>query len=294
MVDRRIRLHCLRAFEAAARNMHFTRAAEELGVSQSAVSHQIQQLENHVGKRLFLRRNRKLELSEAGRALLPEVQKGFAHFSRGLDAVAALSSSGRVNVDVTPRFALKWLARRLRQFTHRYPTINVNFHQSTKTTDFSTSNADIAIEWHLVEPHDRITHLLVPSRFSPVCSPELLSGPYPLNEPSDIRHHTVLFERDGRTWLKWFEVAGCPGGFTVTEGVAIDDGNIRVQAALDGQGIDLGSLELLTDELQSGRLVQPFDAVLHAGGYYLTYPADAMSRPRPRLFIEWLLEEVGG
>ncbi len=292
MIDHRIRLHGLRAFAAAACHMNFTRAAEDLGVSQSAVSHQIQQLERHVDTQLFHRRNRKLALTEAGHVLLSEVQKGFSHFTRGLDDLEALKASGAVVVDVTPRFALKWLAPRLRDFSHRFPAITLKYRQSTKTTDFATSDADVSIEWHLVEPPDRTSHLLVSARFSPICSPDLLSGAHPLRVPSDIRNHTLLYERDGTTWSKWFEVAGCPD-LTPAEGVAIDDGNIRVQAAINGQGIDLGSLELLTDELASGRLVQPFDTILDAGGYYLTYPAKALDQPRPRLFIQWLLREAG-
>lgn len=291
-MDHRIRLHGLRAFAVAAIHMNFTRAAEDLGVSQSAVSHQIQQLEQHLGTQLFHRRNRKLALTEAGHVLLSEVRKGFWHLSRGLDDLEALKTSGVVRVDVTPRFALKWLAPRLSDFSHRFSSIKLQFHQSTTITDFSTSDADVSIEWHLAEPPDRICHLLLPARFSPICSPDLVSGHHPLREPSDIRNHTVLFESDGETWSKWFEAAGCPG-VTPAEGVAIDDGNIRVQAAIDGQGIDLGSLELLTDELASGRLVQPFDTILEAGGYYLTYPPETFDRPRPRLFIEWLLHEAG-
>ena len=292
MIDHRIRLHGLRAFLAAADHMNFTRAAEDLGVSQSAVSHQIQQLERHIDTQLFQRRNRKLTLTEAGHLLLSEVQKGFSHFSRGLDDLEALKTSGAVIVDVTPRFALKWLTPRLGHFSHKFPSVKVKYHQSTRTTDFSTSDADVSIEWHLLEPSDRISHLLASTRFSPICSPDLVSGAIPLRTPSDIRNHTVLFETDGKTWSKWFEVAGCPD-LTPAESVAIDDGNIRVQAAISGQGIDLGSLELLTDELASGRLVQPFDTILQAGGYYLTYPAEALNRPRPRLFIEWLLHEAG-
>lgn len=291
MIDHRIRLHGLRAFAAAASHMNFTRAAEDLGVSQSAVSHQIQQLEQQVGTDLFHRRNRKLALTEAGHVLLSEVRKGFSHFSRGLDDLEALQTSGAVSVDVTPRFALKWLSGRLSDFSRKFPSIKLKYQQSTKTTDFSTSDADVSIEWHLAEPPDRISHLLLPSRFSPICAPELLSSGAPLRKPADIRNHRVLYERDGTTWAKWFELAGCPD-LTPGEAVAIDDGNIRVQAAINGQGIDLGSLELLTDELASGRLVQPFDTVLEAGGYYLTYPAEVLNRPRPRLFIEWLLREA--
>jgi LysR family glycine cleavage system transcriptional activator len=292
MIDHRIRLHGLRAFAAAAGHMNFTRAAEDLGVSQSAVSHQIQQLEQHIGTQLFHRRNRKLALTEAGHVLLSEVRQGFSHFTQGLDDLEALEKSGAVRVNVTPRFALKWLTPRLSGFSHKFPAIKLKYHQSTITTDFSTSDADVSVEWHLVEPPDRISHLLLPARFSPICSPDLLSGANPLREPSDIGNHTVLFERDGTTWSRWFEVAGCPS-VTPAEGVAIDDGNIRVQAAINGQGIDLGSLELLTDELASGRLVQPFGTILEAGGYYLTYPAETFDRPRPRLFIEWLLHEAG-
>ena len=292
MVDHRIRLHGLRAFDVAARHMNFTRAAEDLGVSQSAVSHQIQQLEQHLGTELFHRRHGKLALTEAGHVLLSEVRKGFSHFSQGLDDLEALEKSGAVHVNVTPRFALKWLAPRLSDFSRQFPAIKLKFHQSTETTDFATSNADVSIEWHRGVPPDRQSHLLLPARFSPICAPGLPSSGKPLRKPSDIRRHTVLYERDGTTWSKWFDVAGCPD-VTPAEGVAIDDGNIRVQAAMDGQGIDLGSLELLSDELASGRLIQPFDAVLEAGGYYLTYPAEAPKRPRFKLFIEWLLRQAG-
>jgi LysR family glycine cleavage system transcriptional activator len=285
-------LHGLSAFNAAARHMNFTRAAEELGVSQSAVSHQIRQLELRLKAQLFIRKHRHLALTEVGQALHQEVQIGFAHFSRGLSDIDALKTSGAVQVDVTPRFALKWLSPRLSRFSRAFPAVKLVYQQATKSTDFSTSNADASIEWHLNEPGDRHSHLLLPARFSPICSPDLLTGPNPLRQPADIRNHTVMFERDGRTWSKWFEAAGCPG-LDPAEWVAIDDGNFRVQTAMNGQGIDLGSLELLSDELASGQLVQPFDVVLEAGGYYLTYPEETLERPRCRFFIEWILGESG-
>ncbi|WP_264214621.1 LysR substrate-binding domain-containing protein [Leisingera thetidis] len=285
-------LHGLSAFHSAARQMSFTKAAEDLGVSQSAISHQIRQLEQRLKVQLFVRKHRQLALTEVGWVLFHEVEKGFTHFSRGLEEIDALKSSGSVRVDVTPRFALKWLSPRLSGFSHAFPAIKLVYHQSTKSADFAASDTDASLEWHLTEPPDRISHLLLPTRFSPICAPELMDGPNPLRQPSDIRNHTVLYERNGKTWSKWFEAAGCPG-LTPAEGVAIDDGNFRVQAAMNGQGIDLGSLELLTDEFASGRLVQPFDTVLEAGGYYLTYSEEALKRPRPRLFIEWILRESG-
>jgi LysR family glycine cleavage system transcriptional activator len=293
MVARRLPpLTGLKAFEAAARHLSFTRAAEELYVTQTAISHQIKALEERLGVQLFRRLPRGLLLTEEAQRYLPAVRDAFDLIAAATDRLVAVSASGTLTVSVLPSFASKWLVPRLGRFRAACPDIDLRISTSSHLVDFSREDVDVGIRMGRgVYPGLRVDWLFGES-LVPVCSPELLTGPQPLRSPEDLGRHELLHEDDYAGWELWLELAGVEG-VPVRRGPIFTDGAMVVQAAADGQGVALARRALAAGDLAAGRLVQPFDvSIPHDLAYYLVCPEASAERPKVRRFREWLLAEA--
>jgi LysR family glycine cleavage system transcriptional activator len=286
-------LNALRAFEAGARHLSFTKAAEELFVTQAAVSHQVKLLEADLGVSLFRRMTRKLALTEEGRALM-------AVAGEALDAIAGEAArlrddqGGRtLNLSLTPTFGVKWLAQRLGRFWAVHPEIDLRLCHSNLLVDFSRDDMDAAVRWGGGAWPGLKAVYLMRAGLTPVCSPALVAGPDPLRTPKDLSHHTLLHERDYEEWTEWLAVAGARD-VDSRRGPVIDDPSVLHQAAIDGQGVALESETLIRADLEAGRLVKPFDIDLDAdNAYYLVAPPRAFDRPNVQAFRDFLLAELG-
>jgi len=282
-------LPALRAFEAAARHLSFTRAADELHVTQAAVSYQIKSLEDALGVRLFQRLTRRLRLTDEGQELLPVVSTAFDELGAVVDRIAARRSSGPLTVALRPYFAARWLSPRLSRFWRLHPEIELRLHHTHAVLDFGREDIDLAVRWGRGDWRDGEVELLLRTELVAVCSPRLLAG-RPVREPADLAHHTLLNDADFDLWPQWLRAAGAEG-IDPTGGPKIDDSNVRMQAAIDGQGFDVAPRGLVEEEIAAGRLVSPFAARLTDYAYYVVYPRQATENPRVCAFRDWLLAE---
>jgi LysR family glycine cleavage system transcriptional activator len=285
-------LNALRAFEAAARHLSFTRAADELHVTQTAISHQIKALEERLAVRLFRRLPRGLLLTEEAQRYLPPVRDAFDQIAAATEQLGAGGSSGRLTVSVLPSFAAKWLVPRLGRFRATHPDLDLRISASSQLVDFARDDVDIAIRMGRGRyPGLRVDRLFGESML-PVCAPKLLSGAHPLRRPEDLREHVLLHDDDHTGWQLWLELAGVEG-VDPTRGPIFTDSAMVVQAAAEGQGVALARRVLAAGDLAAGRLVQPFEVSLpHDLAYYLVSPEATAEQPRIKAFRAWLLAEA--
>jgi LysR family glycine cleavage system transcriptional activator len=286
-------LNALRTFEAAARHLSFTRAAEELFVTQAAVSHQIRTLEDHLGARLFRRMNRALLLTDEGQALLPAVREAFDRLLAGVRRVEDLCCGGALSISTTPSLAASWLAGRLVRFQALHPEIELHLSATARLVDFAREGIDCGIRYGEADWPGLRAERLFRTALMPVCSPILLEGPHPLRRPEDLAHHTLLHALDGSDdWRLWLRAAGVPG-IDPTRGPKFDSIPLVLQAAINGAGVGVGRRQLVEDEVASGRLVAPFDLELaDECAYYFVAPEAMAEQPKVVAFRDWLFEEV--
>ncbi len=294
MAERLPPLKAIRYFESAARHLSFTKAAQELNVTHSAISHQIKALEEWLGVRLFRRLNRALVLTEEGQAYSQPVREAFARLADASRRLSMREQAGALTVSVMPSFAAKWLVPRLRGFRELHPEKDVRISATEKLVDFDREDVDIAIRYGRGNwPNLRIELLMRESLF-PVCSPKLLDGPIPLREPADLVNHSLLHDSDWREdwWVRWFAAAGIDAG-ALRRALTFNVSDLMLQAAIDGLGVALSLEALAGDDLAAGRLVKPFDIELaseHA--FYIVAPEATADRPKIRAFHDWLLAEA--
>ncbi|HYD65676.1 transcriptional regulator GcvA [Azospirillum sp.] len=286
-------LNGLRAFEAAARHLSFTRAAEELNVTQSAVSHQIRALEDRLGVRLFRRLNQTLLLTDAGQLLLPCVRDAFDRLAAGVERVVQHEAAGVLTVSVSPSFAARWLMGRIGRFRLRHPDIHLRISASPHHVDFAReTDIDMAVRHGLGFWEGLRADRLLTDEIFPVCSPDLLKGTLPLRTPGDLRHHTLLDDAQHGYWEDWLATAGVPG-LSACPDLVFDDYGLAIEAALRGQGVAMGRATLVGEEIAAGRLVRLFDLGVPADlGYYVVCPEATADRPKVRVFRDWLLAEA--
>ncbi len=285
-------LNALRAFEAAARHLSFSRAAEELHVTHAAISHQVKALEERLGVKLFRRLTRAVRLTDAGQAYLPVLRDAFDRIAEATERLVASDTIGALTVSTTPGFAARWLVSRLVAFREAYPDIDIRLTPSLHLVDFAREEVDVAVRYGRGEwPGLRADCLLTLNVF-PVCSPKLLEGPHPLLTPDDLRHHTLLHDDMAADWGRWLLVAGVDG-IDTTRGPRIHDSSLVLQAAVDGLGVALARSALAAADLAAGRLVKLFDISLPSVAcYYVVYPEAWADRPKIAAFREWLLAEA--
>lgn len=285
-------LNALRAFEAGARHLSFTKAAEELHVTQAAISHQVKALEAELGVALFRRFTRRLELTTAGQRLLPPISEAFGRIGHAVAELKQGDAERPLTVSVISCFSGKWLVPRLSRFHAAHPDIDLRFHHTVALADFARDEVDMAVRWGPGGWPGVEAELLKPEAQTPVCSPALLDDEKPLHRPEDLRHHVLLHDYDHDDWLRWLSMMGVEG-VEARRGPVFDDSNVLIEAVIDGQGVALGDPSLLRGELESGRLVQPFDLVLPSDwAYYIVYPPGALKQPKVRAFRDFLLAEA--
>ncbi len=282
-------LNALRAFEAGARHLSFTKAAEELHVTQAAVSHQVKALEAHLGMALFKRLTRKLVLTDQGRALFPVVSESFGRIAEAATKLRDDGESRILTVSITPAFGAKWLIHHLPRFWEQHPEIDLRIHHSIHTTDLRSDDVDIAVRFGAGKWEGLVSEFLLRVDYFPVCSPVLLKGKKAIKEPADLCGHTLLHEDDYDGWIQWLAVAGV-NDIDPRRGPIIDDATVILHAAAEGQGVALGRTSIVAEDLESGRLVKPFDlTVLSDLAYHLVYLPEALERPKVKAFRDFMV-----
>ena len=291
-------LNALRAFEAAARHLSFTKAAEELNVTQAAVSHQVKGLEERLGLPLFKRNNRSLLLTDAGQAYLPPLREAFDAIAIATEGLQQRSGEGPLRISALNSLAAKWLMPRLPDFRARNPGIDVLIHTSDRLVDFARDGIDVGIRYGRGAYAGVVCDYLMSDSCFPICSPKLLEDPeHPLRTPDDLRHHTLLNDDapnvpgmpDWRMWLRAARVRG----LDPSHGIAYSDSAMLVQAAVEGQGVAIGRLSLAEFDLAAGRLVKPFDLEIPSQySYYLAIPPANLELPKVKAFRTWIIEEA--
>lgn len=290
-------LNALRVFEAAARHGGFASAAEELNVTPAAVSHQVKTLEAQLNTALFVRQPRGLELTGAGRQLLPQLTRGLNHLARAVGSLDTGEIAGRLTVNAAPSFAVLWLVPRLHGFIRSYPEVEVRILNSGTPPDLFKGEVDVRLTYGAGNYPGLLTRLLMREEVFPVCSPTLLNQS-PLRRFADLRNHALLHDintgpdEPTMTWRRWLRDAG-EARVDPDRGIEFGDTVLMTEAAVRGLGVALGRTSLVGDYLASGRLVRPLKAARPADYAYYTVTTHAgAEQPRIRAFLDWLEAQV--
>lgn len=285
-------LQATRVFEAVARHLSFTKAAQELGMTQAAASYQIKVLEERIGAPLFLRRPKQIELTEPGQRLAPAVSEAFSILGQAY-AAARGGADGLLCVTTVLTFASNWLAQHLGSFQIAHPALAVRLDTSSRLTDFAREDVDLAIrsgggKWPGLEAHK-----LLDADFTPMLSPKLAASIGGVKEPADLLRLPILDPGD-IWWSQWFEAAGVTGhDLAKRPGSSMGAQAYEANAAMAGHGVAILTRALFKNEIADGRLVQPFDLVGDDGhAYWLVYPTARRNVPKIRAFRDWILAEI--
>ncbi|MEP0354843.1 MAG: transcriptional regulator GcvA [Paraglaciecola sp.] len=285
-------LNSLKAFEAAARHLSFTKAADELFVTQAAVSHQIKALEDFLSMKLFVRKNRALFLTEEGQSYYLDLKEIFRGLHEATDKLVAKGEKGAITVALQTSFAIQWLVPRINQFTQINPDIDIRIKAVDGDEGFLTDDVDVAIYFGRGKWAGLVADKLHTEYLTPVCSPLLFQGDNPLYKLDDLSKHVLLHDLSREPWEGWikhFNVLGV----NVNQGPIFSHSMMVQQAAALGQGIALGHSVLARQEIEAGRLVCPFDEKLIVkNAYYLVCHQSQAELGKITAFREWLLEEV--
>ncbi|MBU6493201.1 transcriptional regulator GcvA [Pandoraea sp.] len=285
-------LGALRAFEAAARQESFSRAAEELFVTHGAISHQIRALEEELGTPLFARHGKRISLTPAGRTYAACVRDALLDIARATQALrAGARHERRLVLSTMPSFAARWLTPRIGRFIELHPQLEVELRCSISLIDFTRDDVDVVIRlgngtWpglHAEKVLDEV--------FFPACSPGFNGGKLPV-QPGDLRHCSLLRSVD-EPWQPWFEAAGIHDIPEPRSGILYEDSAMMLQAAIDGQGVALVRRSLATNDLAAGRLVRLFDIdSAYAWDYYFACPPALLKTQRVSAFRDWFMDEI--
>jgi LysR family glycine cleavage system transcriptional activator len=285
-------LNALRVFEAAARLGSFTKAAEELGMTQSAASYQIKLLEERAGALLFVRGTRRIDLTEAGEMLAPQATRTFSALA---DAWAAVKggAGGVLAVTSVDSFASNWLSVRLGAFQLMHRDLAVKVDASARLVDFTRENVDVGIRTGAGDWPGLKAHYLFRADYTPMLSPRLAESVGGLHRPEDL-YKVALLCADYSWWPSWFEAAGLRfDPDRVIVGARLDTEIYDAMAAMTDQGAAILTRNLYSDFLAKGQLVQPFDITASDGdGYWLVYLDSRRNTPRIRIFRDWLLDQT--
>lgn len=285
----------LRAFEVATRHVTFTSAAEELHITQSAVSHQLKNLEAIWGVQLF-QRGKSLSLTPAGAALAPVVREFFMNLEATLADLREQQGRVRLKISTTYSFALKWLLPRLPSLSQRHPNILVTLETTDQAIHFANAESDVAIRFGNGNYPGLHSEFLFREGIFPVASPDLLNRYGAPREPAELLRYPLL-TRDGADlvpkWAHWFQQAGV-GIAALKESVRFADTNMTIEAALLGQGIALARSGHVETEISDGSLVRLFDVPFPSPvAYYFVCPKGIEAQPHIISFRHWLLTESG-
>jgi LysR family glycine cleavage system transcriptional activator len=288
-------LTALRTFEAAARHMSFTRAAHELCVTQTAVSHQVRSLEAELGSPLFVREARGLRLTQDGERWARELHEVFSRLYEANRRLrqAALEAQPSVAVSVIPSFATRWLVPRLGSFFGQHPGIDVHISPTERLVDLSAEPVDIGIRFGAGRYPGLVVRKLADDALMLVCAPALLRR-RKLESLADLRRHTLLHDDEPEAWSRFLRLRGAPE-IDSSRGSVFTDSSMLVAAAVDGQGVALARRSLALDELAAGRLVVPLPklaALPLPRAYYVAARRESLARPPVAAFRDWLFEQA--
>lgn len=281
-------LNALRAFEVSARHLSFTRAAEELHLTQTAVSQHVRKLEDRLGRRLFRRLPRGLALTDEGQALLPVLSEAFERLSATLASLQTRQRREVLSIGVVGTFAVGWLLPRLRDFQARHPLIELRLFTHNNRVDLAAEGLDAAIRFGDGQWPGCEAAPLLDAPLAPVCSPALA---HRIRAPADLGRETLLRSYRGDEWPAWFEAAGVRA--PLLTGPQFDSSLLLADAAAQGAGVALLPLRLFSRDLQAGRLVRLFDVEVAVGRYWFTRLARRRASPAVQALRRWLEERLG-
>jgi LysR family glycine cleavage system transcriptional activator len=285
-------LNALKSFEAAARHESFTRAAEELCVTQSAVSHQVKALETELGVKLFNRGYQRLVITEAGNEYLSVVRDAFDRIAIGTQRLVKRQNSGALTVSTSPDFAAKWLVHRLGRFAQAHPEIDLRVSAAMHHVDFAREDVDVAVRHGDGKWAGLYVENLCDEELFPVCSPTLIAGLDHVADPSEVLKVSLLHLDDRTDWSRWLEAAGC-GRVELSHGPVLNHASMLIDAAADGQGIALARTVLAAWDLTTGRLVRPWAGSLRLSKtYWIVCPKATAMLPKIATFRDWLRSEA--
>jgi LysR family glycine cleavage system transcriptional activator len=281
----------LRAFEASARHLSFTNAAQELNLTQAAISKQVKLLEHYLREPLFERKPRSLVLTKVGAAYLPKVRDGFERLAAGTEEVFGLRRSEVLTVRAPVGYSVNWIAPRLQGFFHHHPDIKLRLVSSVWGDQFDNERFDLDIQYGTGHwpgyTADRLTWEVI----KPVCAPSLLYGKNAIRKPADLAHHRLLhvlgYEEGWADWLRFAKTNGINSG----QGLQFDTSLLAFEFAAHGGGVALARSSMFSIEIERGRLVEPFsiEAPLHEA-FHLISPETGRDHPDAQKFREWLLD----
>ena len=283
-------LTAIRAFEAAGRLENFSRAAEELGMTQAAVSYQVRQLEDRLGKALFVREKGRVRLSDSGQRLLPALTSGFAGMAEAFDALRD-EDAEILSVNAAMSIGGAWLSSRIGRFQLRHPDIAVRLSLSNEIVDLSGGRIDVALRSGTGEWPGLKADFLFRQHFAPVCTPEFVDR-HSLREPADLLRVNRLTPNDA-LWAGWFAAAGIADPPPTRHGVVMDSQMQEASAILGGFGVAMLTPLYWQADLDSGRLVQPFETLyVTRHSHHLVHPVGRVGVRKIERFREWLHDEL--
>ncbi len=282
----------LRVFEAVARHLSFTSAANELHVTQAAVSHQVKKLEKWLGVTLFLRLNRSIKLTKEGEAYAEPLTEAFNALTAATEAILKNNGPQSINIATFDSIAANWLAPRIRKFQENHPEVAIKVVTQNSYSDFSSNDIDVEIRYgdgkwakhHVVKIADE--------DIFPVCSPKLLGRKRKLKNFEDVKGYGLIHDEMVMEWADWLTAAGVDTA-NAEKGLRYNHSHIVVQSAIAGEGMALGRGLLVADELENGRLIAPCDLKVRSKfSYYLVCPQEVSDQIWITTFRDWLLEEA--
>ncbi|MDC1287266.1 LysR substrate-binding domain-containing protein [Gammaproteobacteria bacterium] len=280
-------LYALRGFEAAARQKSMARAADELGVTYSAISHQIRKLEDVLGASLFDRRHKPLSLTSTGHALLMSVTDSFDRLSRAAEAVGDTGLEGDLMVSCVPGLGTNWFVHALGEFLHSYAKLNVHVVTEFWHHPASHDEVDLAITYGSAEHAGRRVVRLGQSEFFPVCSPRIIDG---LSRPDNLEGMTLLHDHSEETWSRWLLESGFKD-IVDHRNIYFDSAHLALEAARTGHGVAMGDRPTIQRDLSEGRLLRLFDQSVPAiHPYYIVTPPLKHMKPAARALEAWIVE----
>jgi len=290
-------LNALRAFEAAARHLNFSRAADELSVTPGAVSQQIQNLEDYVGVALFKRTPKGLLLTDAAQMALPALREAFDRLAEAASLLTAAVDGRRLTLTAPPSFAAKWLVPRLKRFEEAYPQIDVWLSADMDIVDFAAGEVDLAVRYGGGRYPGLELQRLLSETVIPVVSPQLLAE-NPVDRPEDLAHHTLLHDGSPNAdescpdWSMWLAARGVRG-VDGTRGPRFNQSSLVIEAAMGGRGVALAKRILAQDDVDAGRLVVPMQITTAVDfAYYLVHPKAKGRLPQVKAFVAWITAEA--
>jgi LysR family glycine cleavage system transcriptional activator len=284
-------LPALHTFLITAQCCNFTRAAEQLHITQGAVSRQIAGLEDHLGYELFIRQARGLDLTAEGREWLPRVQQVFGLIGEAVEQIGAKRETLQLKA---PTCVMRWLLPRLMQWQKERPDVPVELTTTVRHgVDFHREQFDAAVIYGVPPDSSLASHRLFDEQLTPVCSRPYLEGPVPLQSPEDLEHHMLLHPtRDERDWKAWLATADVRLS-NVGKGQHFETLDLAMSMASQGTGVAIGDWSLIGDDLSAGRLVMPFELKVKTGlAYYLVLPQKPTPSPKLQELLGWLVEQA--